>query len=381
MDRLKNKRNALLILLMVAGVMMGYAQSQPNYFTYDGEGNTIITGLTDDGKNALRLVIPSEVIKVRSGAFSNASSGLSTLIIDGGNPTFEDNLFGSGGSRTLASIDMGNKMTVANMVALLTSIGAGSINGSVRASGFTRGDDDDNPTWSNVNWTGATFVTLPAELVPAQSVQQFGNAAVYGHFTIDKEIISFCTSATFEDVDNGSNMLFYVADECDKANGYIHIQRVHYVGANKGVLIHRTQNSYGYCDLPRVNGIPSGATTDNSRYGSNMLVGVTTPTTIGAEDGNKTNYVLKDGAFHPTSGGTIGANKAYLQIPTAQSRGIALEISFPDEETGIKDIHDLLVDDLRFDTDSWYTLDGRMLDMKPTTKGLYINNGKKYVIR
>jgi hypothetical protein len=30
---------------------------------------------------------------------------------------------------------------------------------------------------------------------------------------------------------------------------------------------------------------------------------------------------------------------------------------------------------------SWYTLDGRKLDKQPTTKGLYINNGKKTVIK
>ena len=30
---------------------------------------------------------------------------------------------------------------------------------------------------------------------------------------------------------------------------------------------------------------------------------------------------------------------------------------------------------------AWYTLDGRKLDKQPTTKGLYINNGKKTVIK
>ena len=30
---------------------------------------------------------------------------------------------------------------------------------------------------------------------------------------------------------------------------------------------------------------------------------------------------------------------------------------------------------------AWYTLDGRKLSGKPTAKGLYINNGKKVVIK
>jgi hypothetical protein len=31
--------------------------------------------------------------------------------------------------------------------------------------------------------------------------------------------------------------------------------------------------------------------------------------------------------------------------------------------------------------DAWYTLDGRRLTGKPTAKGLYINNGRKVVIK
>jgi hypothetical protein len=30
---------------------------------------------------------------------------------------------------------------------------------------------------------------------------------------------------------------------------------------------------------------------------------------------------------------------------------------------------------------AWYTLDGRKLNGKPTAKGLYINNGRKVVIK
>jgi hypothetical protein len=30
---------------------------------------------------------------------------------------------------------------------------------------------------------------------------------------------------------------------------------------------------------------------------------------------------------------------------------------------------------------AWYTLDGRKLDSKPTTKGMYINGNRKVVIK
>ena len=31
--------------------------------------------------------------------------------------------------------------------------------------------------------------------------------------------------------------------------------------------------------------------------------------------------------------------------------------------------------------DCWYTLDGRKLDKKPTTKGVYVRNGVKVVVK
>lgn len=33
------------------------------------------------------------------------------------------------------------------------------------------------------------------------------------------------------------------------------------------------------------------------------------------------------------------------------------------------------------DSDAWYTLDGRKLDKKPIKKGMYINNGRKVVVK
>jgi hypothetical protein len=46
-------------------------------------------------------------------------------------------------------------------------------------------------------------------------------------------------------------------------------------------------------------------------------------------------------------------------------------------QTGIKDIYDLPIYNLQFDTNAWYTLDGRRLTEKPTQKGVYIHDGKK----
>ena len=52
---------------------------------------------------------------------------------------------------------------------------------------------------------------------------------------------------------------------------------------------------------------------------------------------------------------------------------------FEDVPTGIKDIP--LLDDRVQGNDAWYTLDGRKLKGKPVKSGVYINNGKKAVVK
>ena len=191
-------------------------------------------------------------------------------------------------------------------------------------------------------------------------------------------------------------MLFYIADECNKEDGYIHIKRVSYIKQGAGVLIHNMKNTSAYADLPVYDGEITGD--DATNYTKNLLKGVTTATTIGKTDGDKTNLVLKDGAFHPTSGGTIGANKAYLQVPTtALAAREMLNISFDEETTEIKttDFTDYT------DSGAIYDLQGRCVGSAEANslpesvalhsslftlhsslkKGLYIYNGKKYVIR
>lgn len=363
-----------LLLMLVAGTMTSYAQNNVEYFTYEDQGKTIIDGLTYAGEDAEELTIPARVTKVISGAFKN-SKGVTSLIVDGeGNPVFEGSLFGEK-TNTLTYINMGHGMTIVNMEALLTSLGTTSNINTIVIGGYSGGSWT-KETLTGYTWTGLTSITLPAALVENQ---EFGEAKVYGRFTIDKEIISFCTNATFLDEDTGSNMLFYVADGIAD-DGRLHIQRVWYIAAGKGVLIHRTENSSGYADLQRTGDLEDGTTqanTDKALYAKNMLVGVTEATKIGKVSGDKTNYVLKDGAFHPTSGGTIKANRAYLQIPTASARTESLAISF-DEETGISDATHLN-DKGEMINDNVYDLQGRKVHT--LTKGLYINNGKKYVIK
>ena len=335
------------------------------------------------------------MLTVRSGALAYRSDHLTQLIVEsGGNPAFEGTLFGSY-TNTLTTINMGNAMTVANMAALLKSVGAFNKGTTIEAWGFSGDKDTGSTVWSGVTWDNVALVTLPAELIADQA---FGSATVYGRFYINKELISFCTSATFYDL-SGSNMQFYVADGIAD-DSRLNIQRVKYIAAGQGVLIHKTENSSGYADLERTESIEEAvydnkqAIADKALYDKNMLVGVTTATQIGKTNGNgdKTNYVLKDGAFHPTSGGIIKANRAYLQIPASETaHDISLSIDFNKEETGIQSLS-LPLDrgsNVKGQSSTVYDLQGRCIGkvkgqssmLNAQCSGLYIKNGKKYVAR
>jgi len=374
--QLQRIKTWLVMLLLLAGSMTGFAQSE--YFEYeDPYYMTIINGLTSEGLAASSLTIPKEVIRVKSGAFSSPSAKVSALVIEaGGNPAFEANLFGTCKNSSNEDVPrdnplgdiqiLGNSMSVSNIKALFASLGAQGALSTVYIEGYSG-------EWSDITDTGVLAadveVRLPAALV---SDQQFGNAKVSGRFSLTKDLVTFCGNVTFQDTDDGSNMLFYVADYRE-TDGRLHIQRVSYVKAGKGVLIHRAKDTSTYADLPRYSGSISPA--DETLYAKNILVGVTSPTFIWSTDGTKTNYILKDGAFHPTTDGTVKANKAYLQIPTSAAREM-LTISFDDEETtGVAEVRSQ-IEDVRGDV---YDLSGRRV--AHPTKGLYITNGKKYVIR
>jgi len=91
-------------------------------------------------------------------------------------------------------------------------------------------------------------------------------------------------------------------------------------------------------------------------------------------------YLLYKDKFYLSQTGTIPENGVYLELKEEQaqkasSRGV-LSIG-DDGTTGIQQIDN----GLNLEKNGWYTLDGRRLESAPTRKGLYINNGKKVVIK
>jgi hypothetical protein len=90
--------------------------------------------------------------------------------------------------------------------------------------------------------------------------------------------------------------------------------------------------------------------------------------------------------FYPTTGAGLGAQRAYFKIGddgAAGARLKAFRINFGDSETtGIISAEaNSSLFTLPSSLSNWFTLDGRKLDGKPTRKGLYINGGRKVVIK
>lgn len=90
-------------------------------------------------------------------------------------------------------------------------------------------------------------------------------------------------------------------------------------------------------------------------------------------------YLLYNDVFYFSMTGTIKAGGIYLPKPKESKTRSALVIG--DGTTAID--AERLIDNgqLIMDNSCWYDLSGRRLSAKPTTKGIYIQNGRKVVIK
>lgn len=119
------------------------------------------------------------------------------------------------------------------------------------------------------------------------------------------------------------------------------------------------------------------ATSASSNFSGNDLKGGTTITS-----GNDA-YTLSRGnagtgavGFYKYSG-VLKGSKAHLEMPASTSRSF---IDINDETTGVIELKDGKTEDGK-SLDSWYSLDGRRLNGKPAQKGIYVKNGKKFIIK
>ena len=138
---------------------------------------------------------------------------------------------------------------------------------------------------------------------------------------------------------------------------------------------------------PVFNGVTISNVTANAETSYVDFVGTYSPVSIYTAE--KTNLYLGAGnkLYYPTASDfTVNAFRGYFQLKQSLTVGEAANgvrafvLNFGDDETtGIISVYDsgFTVNG----SDAWYSLDGRRLYGKPTQRGIYINNGRKVVIK
>jgi hypothetical protein len=130
----------------------------------------------------------------------------------------------------------------------------------------------------------------------------------------------------------------------------------------------------------------TGGTISNATNNVEMpyvdFVGIYSPLAITGED-RSILYIGGDNKlYYPNDAMTINAFRAYFQLKGIEVGNDVTSASmfFGDETTSLSEKG--IVNSEKFATaTSWYTMDGRKFDTKPTQKGVYIVNGKKRVIK
>lgn len=88
-------------------------------------------------------------------------------------------------------------------------------------------------------------------------------------------------------------------------------------------------------------------------------------------------YLLYNDVFYLSQAGTIPEGGVYLPKPVLKTRSF---LSIGSDDTTAIEGSMFNVQSSMYN-DGWYDLNGRRLNGKPTAKGVYINNGKKYVVK
>ena len=171
-----------------------------------------------------------------------------------------------------------------------------------------------------------------------------------------KEYVSFSSPYALDFTNTAGLTAYVVSDETSTS---VTLTEVNIVPVNTGLVLKGTANTE--YTVP-VLSADAGTITNNKLKGTGTE-GVTglTPKSV---------YVLSDGKFKVYTGTEIAGGKAYLP---KTSPAPSLSFDFGEGTTGIQNIERTINDN------QYYTLDGRRV--AEPTKGLYIINGKKVIIK
>ena len=190
----------------------------------------------------------------------------------------------------------------------------------------------------------------------------------------EKGYITFCSENALDFTSTNAIAVYTAKVE----EGKVVMTQIYKVPAEQGVIL---MNAQGLGSAVAATNVPI-LVGDADDVQDNQLVGVleNTPLDYNPSTGVY-NYVLqqKEGdnepQFYKATSGTLRANRAYLStdFDVTTTSAPALSIDWGEGTTGIQNIERTVIDN------QYYTLDGRRV-VEPT-KGLYILNGKKVVVK
>ena len=103
---------------------------------------------------------------------------------------------------------------------------------------------------------------------------------------------------------------------------------------------------------------------------------------VGHDDTGIASYVLRNGQFILVDENQgLAAHRCVLNVSTQTEWTAPRMLSINSDVTGVKEVVKLGVESGVKKDDSWYSLDGRKLNAAPTQKGVYINGGRKVVVK
>ena len=265
--------------------------------------------------------------------------------------------------------------------------------GNVEASSIYMQEDDDGGT-INLSWTNATdrfkvteYVNGTITIADGKTFHN-GSEPLSGTVT-DKTKLNGKTltpptysvtanRATKEDTEYWSTFYHpaagYTADEnttvyqaaVNTTTNKVELTAVpgREIPADKAVVLKSTQSAITL----------SRATTTQTLDGNELKGGATVadgtvPYTLAAKDGTV--------GFYKFVGAALNPNKAHLEI-TAPAQSAPAFLGFEENTTAINE-HEL--HESHELSGAWYSLDGRKLSGKPSAKGIYVRNGRKFIIK
>lgn len=160
--------------------------------------------------------------------------------------------------------------------------------------------------------------------------------------------------------------------------GVLTMTQVETTPAGEGLMLKGTANETFY--VPALFNLTPEALTGNN------LKGLTKITEVETTEGDKTNFILSQQkgviAWYPLAAKyALKAHSAYLQLFTNDvftgdgTRAISMEF----EDGVTTGFIQIATDDV--EDGDWYGIDGVKFNQKPTQRGVYINNGRKVIVK